>query len=42
MYAVGRAADVTAANTRLAAILREVEAAELAWMEAAEALEAAE
>jgi ATP-binding cassette subfamily F protein 3 len=40
MYAAGRAADVTAANTRLAAIARESEAAELAWLEAEEALEA--
>jgi ATP-binding cassette subfamily F protein 3 len=38
MYAPGRAADVTAANTRLAAITREVEAAEMAWLEAEEAL----
>jgi ATP-binding cassette subfamily F protein 3 len=42
MYAAGRAGDVTAANTRLAAIAREIEAAELLWLEAAEALEAAE
>ncbi len=40
MYAAGRSADVTAANLRLAAIAREVEVAETAWLEAAEALEA--
>jgi ATP-binding cassette subfamily F protein 3 len=40
MYAAGRAADVTAANLRLAAIAREVEAAETSWLAAAEALEA--
>ncbi len=39
MYAPGRAADVTAANTRLAAIARESEAAEQAWLEAEEALQ---
>ena len=38
LYAPGRAADVTAANTRLAAIAREIEAAEMAWLEAEEAL----
>jgi ATP-binding cassette subfamily F protein 3 len=42
MYAPGKAAQVTAANTRLAAITRELEAAELAWLEAEEALERAE
>ncbi len=41
LYAPGRAADVTAANQRLAAIARETEAAELAWLEASEALESA-
>jgi ATP-binding cassette subfamily F protein 3 len=41
MYAAGKAAEVTAANTRLAAIGREIEAAELAWLEAAEAMEQA-
>jgi ATP-binding cassette subfamily F protein 3 len=39
LYAASRVAEVTAANTRLAAIAREVEAAELAWLEAEEALE---
>ncbi len=38
VYLPGRAADVTAANTRLAAIAREVDAAEMAWLEAEEAL----
>ena len=38
IYAPGRAGDVTAANTRLAAIARETEAAEMAWLEAEEAL----
>ena len=38
IYAAGRAAEATAANTRLAAIGRETEAAELAWLEAEEAL----
>ena len=38
LYAPGRKADVTAANTRLAAITREVETAEMAWLEAEEAL----
>jgi len=41
MYAAGKAAAVTAANTRLAAIGREIEAAELAWLEAEEAMEQA-
>ncbi len=41
LYAPGRAAEVTAANTRLAAIAREVAAAETAWLEAEEALAAA-
>ena len=40
LYAPGRAADVTAANTRLAAIARETAAAETAWLEAEAALEA--
>jgi ATP-binding cassette subfamily F protein 3 len=39
LYAASRVSEVTAANTRLAAIAREVEAAESAWMEAEEALE---
>ena len=37
-YAPGRTADVTAANTRLAALARETEHAEMAWLEAEEAL----
>ena len=41
LYAPGRAAKVTEAQTRLAAIGRETEAAEMEWLEAAEALEAA-
>ncbi len=40
IYAPGRVADITAANTRLAAIGRELDAAEMAWLEAEEALEA--
>jgi ATP-binding cassette subfamily F protein 3 len=42
MYAPGRAAEVTAANTRLAAIARETDAAEAAWLAAEEAMEQAE
>ncbi len=38
LYAPGRVAEVTAANTRLGAIARETETAELAWLEAEEAL----
>ena len=38
LYAAGRAAEVTAANMRLAAMAREVELAEMAWLEAEEAL----
>jgi ATP-binding cassette subfamily F protein 3 len=41
LYAAGRAAEVTAANTRMAAIARELAAAETAWLEAEEALERA-
>jgi ATP-binding cassette subfamily F protein 3 len=41
LYANGRVNDVAAANTRLASIRREAEAAESAWLAAAEALEAA-
>jgi ATP-binding cassette subfamily F protein 3 len=41
IYAAGKAAEVTAANTRLAAIAREVAAAEAVWMAAEEALEQA-
>jgi ATP-binding cassette subfamily F protein 3 len=41
LYAPGRAAEVTAAQTRLAAIARETEAAETDWLAVAEALEAA-
>ena len=40
-YAPGRGADVTAAQLRLAALSRAQEEAELAWLEAEEALEAA-
>jgi len=38
IYAPGRTAEVTGANTRLAAIAREVEAAEAEWLQAEEAL----
>ncbi len=38
LYAAGHAAEVTAANTRLSALMREVERAETAWLEAEEAL----
>ena len=38
LYLPGRATEVTAANTRLAAIARETEEAETAWLEAEEAL----
>ena len=41
MYAEGRAADVTRANTRLALLAREVAAAEAVWMAAEEKLEQA-
>ncbi len=41
LYAPGRTAEITAANTRLAAIARETEAAEMEWMEAEAALEMA-
>ena len=41
LYEPGRAAEVTAANTRLAAIARETAAAEIAWLAAEEALEQA-
>ena len=41
LYVPGRAAEVTAAQTRLAAIARATETAEAEWLEAAEALEAA-
>jgi ATP-binding cassette subfamily F protein 3 len=41
LYAPGRAAEVTAANTRLAAIARETAAAEADWLAAEEALETA-
>jgi ATP-binding cassette subfamily F protein 3 len=41
LYVPGRAAEVTAAQTRLAAIARETDAAESDWLQAAEALEAA-
>jgi len=42
MYAAGKASEVTAMNTRMAAIGREIEAAELAWLEAEEAIEQAD
>jgi ATP-binding cassette subfamily F protein 3 len=42
MYAAGKAAEVAGANTRLAAIAREVAAAEAVWMAAEEALEQAQ
>ena len=41
LYAPGRVAEVTAANARLAAMRRESETAELKWLEAEEALQAA-
>ena len=41
MYAPGRASEITAANTRLAAVARETRAAEDDWLRAEEALEAA-
>ena len=41
LYVPGRATEVTAAQTRRAAIARDIEAAEAEWLEAAEALEAA-
>jgi ATP-binding cassette subfamily F protein 3 len=41
LYAPGRAQEITAANTRLAAIGREAAAAEADWLAAEEALEAA-
>ena len=41
IYAPGRAAEVTAANTRLAAIAKEAATAEEAWLMAEEELEAA-
>ena len=40
LYGSGRAAEVTAINTRLGAIAREMAAAEAAWLEAEEALAA--
>jgi ATP-binding cassette subfamily F protein 3 len=40
LYASGKVADITAAQTRMAAIARETEAAEMEWLEASEALEA--
>ncbi len=41
IYAPGRAPEITAANTRLAAIARESDAAETAWLAAEEAMETA-
>ena len=40
LYASGKTEDITRANTRLAAIGREEQAAETAWLEAEEALDA--
>jgi ATP-binding cassette subfamily F protein 3 len=40
LYASGKVADITAAQTRIAAIARETDAAEMEWLEASEALEA--
>ncbi len=40
LYAPGRGADIAAANAQLAAIAREAEVAETAWLAAQEALEA--
>ncbi len=40
IYAPGRASEITSANTRLAAISREADAAEADWLAAEEALEA--
>jgi ATP-binding cassette subfamily F protein 3 len=40
LYAPGRASEITTANARLAAIARETEAAEAAWLDAEEALAA--
>ena len=41
LYVPGKAADVAAANARLASIRREADAAETTWLAAAEALESA-
>jgi ATP-binding cassette subfamily F protein 3 len=41
IYAPGKAAELTKTTQRLATIKREIDAAELAWLEAHEALEAA-
>ena len=41
LYAPGRTGEITAANQRLAALAREAEEAEAAWLAAEEALEAA-
>ena len=41
-YGTGSVAEVTRGNTRIAAIARELAQAEAGWMEAQEALEAAE
>jgi ATP-binding cassette subfamily F protein 3 len=41
LYAAGKPAEITAAQTRLAAIARETEAAEAEWLEAEAALEGA-
>jgi ATP-binding cassette, subfamily F, member 3 len=42
IYAPGRAEDVTATTTKLAELKRRIEAAEFEWLEASEALEAAQ
>ncbi len=41
LYTPGRAADITAAQTKLAAVTKAIAAAEMAWLEAEEAIEAA-
>jgi ATP-binding cassette, subfamily F, member 3 len=41
IYAPGRAEEIAAANMRLAAIVRDIQAAEAAWLEAEAELEAA-
>jgi ATP-binding cassette subfamily F protein 3 len=41
LYAPGRATEITAAQTRLSSLSKAIEAAELAWLEAEEAIEAA-
>ena len=41
LYASGNVGEITAAQTRMAAIARETDAAEMEWLEVSEALEAA-